>query len=223
MREWDDEPVAKKQANEENRARLEDVRHRRPSTPPRNEGYRRNSSEARRFEDQRRMDEQRRAEDMRRTEEQRHANDSYHPSEAAHHTPSHSMGPGPVQSHLPPMQPGGAGPMQGILHSVPPPSTAPPVVGGPGPSSGPPREDYIKEERGTHEHAPAGGRPVPPSMHEPERAARSVEVSDNYDDSEDDDKKGILAGGSGGPTSAGPDKKTTSPTGGAKGSGPTDG
>ncbi|KAK0701990.1 hypothetical protein B0T26DRAFT_538108 [Lasiosphaeria miniovina] len=52
---------------------MDDVRHRRPSTPPRIEPpYRRNSSESRRFDDGR-MEDARRAEDQRRVEEMRRA------------------------------------------------------------------------------------------------------------------------------------------------------
>ncbi|CAI6098456.1 hypothetical protein V2G26_001049 [Clonostachys chloroleuca] len=85
VREWEEESAVKKQANEENRARLEDLRHRRPSTPPRErDPYRRNSSEARRPDEPRRPEEPR--------------NEGYHPSEAAHHSQNHSVGP---QNHHP--------------------------------------------------------------------------------------------------------------------------
>ncbi|KAI9820662.1 MAG: hypothetical protein M1827_005031 [Pycnora praestabilis] len=73
MREWeDDTPSVKKPANEENRARLDDLRHHRSSPPDRrsspHDSHRRSSSEVRRF-----------------AEEQRRANENYHPSAAAHH------------------------------------------------------------------------------------------------------------------------------------------
>lgn len=111
MREWEEESAAKKQANEENRARLDDLRHRRPSTPLR-EAYRRNSSESRR------PDEQRRGEESRKGEDPRPPNDNYHPSEAAHH-------PQPVgPSQLPPMQQASGSAMQGVVqeksHAGPP-------------------------------------------------------------------------------------------------------
>ncbi len=166
MREWEDESSAKKPASEEARARMDDIRHRRPSTPP-HEPYRRNSSEARRFEEQRRVDEQRRMEEIRRSEEQqqRHSND-YHPSEAAHHPPTHGM-----SSHLAPMQ---SGPSQ-----IPSHMHDGPLSGGPDP------KDYPQEDRKRLEHPPP-----PPSLNEPERAARKVDVDEDYDDSGEDDKKG---------------------------------
>jgi general transcriptional corepressor CYC8 len=95
MRDWEEEtsPI-KKAASDENRARMEDMHHRRPSTPPRD--FRRSSSEAR------------------RAEEQRRANENYHPSEAAHHPHTHSL-----QPHLPPMQPA-----TGPTHEQQPPQSA---------------------------------------------------------------------------------------------------
>ncbi|PTB43440.1 uncharacterized protein TrAFT101_001996 [Trichoderma asperellum] len=132
-REWEEESVAKKPANEETRARLENLNHRRPSTPPR-DGYRRNSSEARRTE------EQRRPEEPRRSDEPRHKTESYHPSEAAHHTQNHSVS----SNHLPPMQPG-SGPMTGVVHEKP----QPPVV--------------PKEEPRTEQAPPARPPPPPAS------------------------------------------------------------
>jgi hypothetical protein len=208
MREWEDEPAVKKPASDENRARMEDMRHRRPSTPPRDrEPYRRNSSEARRFEEQRRMEDQRRVdgqrrmEDMRRAEEHRHANDGYHPSEAAHHPPTHSMPP----SHLPPMQQGPPPPppptMQNLMHDAPPPSVPVPKEYGPGPEERPQRL----------EQAPPA--PHPPPVTEPERAARKMDVDDDYDDDGEEDKKPSLANGAtpvSGPAAA--DIKTTTPT-----------
>ncbi|KAK4166100.1 hypothetical protein QBC43DRAFT_19713 [Cladorrhinum sp. PSN259] len=195
MREWEDDRESKKPATEESRGRMEDMRHRRPSTPPRHENYRRNSSETHRFddrrmEDHRRAEEQRRAEDMRRAEEQqRHGNEGYHPSEAAHHPQSHS-----VPAHLPPMQQGPS-PMQNIMHD------------GPGPQQGPGPKEYapVSEER-RMEHAPPSH---PPVMNEPERAARKMEVDEDYDDSGEEDKKaGILSG----PSSASTEMKNGTPT-----------
>lgn len=137
---------------------MDDLRHRRPSTPPR-EGYRRSSSESRRIEDQRRAD------------EQRHGNEGYHPSEAAHHQAP--------PTHLPPIQQGPQ-PMQGIIHDGP---SQPPAV--PAPS--------------TDEHPTSASRAAaPPSaLNEPERAARKVDVNENYDDEEEEDKKGLSTNGSG--------------------------
>lgn len=201
MREWEDEREAKKPTTEETRARMEDVRHRRPSTPPRLEPYRRNSSEARRFderrmEDARRAEEQRRVEDMRRADEQRHGNEGYHPSEAAHHPQSHS-----VPAHLPPMQQGPSS-MQGLMHDAP------------GPQPGPAKKEYPPgpEER-RMEHPPVAHPPA--VSNEPERAIRKMEVDEDYDDSGEEDKKGPIAPGSA--TGAGPaapaDMKNGTPTG----------
>lgn len=199
MREWEDERDAKKPSTEETRARMEDIRHRRPSTPPRMEPFRRNSSEARRFderrmEEARRVDEQRRVEEMRRADEQRHANDGYHPSEAAHHPQSHQ-----AAAHLPPMQQGPSA-MQGLMHE------------GPGPQNGPAKKEYQSgpEER-RMEHPPA---PHPPLVSEPERAARTMDVDENYDDSGEEDKKaGIVPGPGSAPGSAtATDLKNGTPT-----------
>ncbi|KAK3315113.1 hypothetical protein B0H66DRAFT_334277 [Apodospora peruviana] len=200
MREWEDDRDVKKQSTDESRARMEDMRHRRPSTPPRHEPYRRNSSEARRFddrrlEDPRRMDEQRRAEEMRRAEEQqRHANESYHPSEAAHHPQSHN-----VPAHLPPMQQGPS-PMQNLIHD------------GPGPQPGPVPKDYPpQQEERRMDHPPA---PHPPVMDEPERARREMVIDEEYDvDSGEEDKKaGIVSGPASGPGSATSEMKNGTPT-----------
>jgi glucose repression mediator protein len=155
MREREEETAVKKQANEENRARLEDIRHRRASRSP-HDGRRRNSSEARR------QDEPRRVEEPRRQEEPRPANDSYHPSEAAHHPQTHSA----VSSQLPPIQPGQSAPSGEKLPSVATP----------------------KEER--PETTPT--RSAAP-VSEPERAARKMDVDENYDDSGEDDKKASTA------------------------------
>lgn len=242
MRDWPDEerePI-KKQASEDTRARMDDHRHRRPSTPPR-DPYRRSSSEARRFEEQRRLDEQRRideqrhVEEMRRAEEQRHVNDGYHPSEAAHRQQSH-----PMQGHLPPMQQGPS-PMQQNgpappmpqgppMHQGPPPMQPqgppqihqgpPPTPQGPaqmqnliheGPSpSGPAPKEYQPEDRSRMEHPPA---PHSQALNEPERAARKMDVDEDYDDSGEEDKKGPVASASGSaPNSATGDMKTATPT-----------
>ncbi|KAI2611084.1 TPR-like protein [Hypoxylon fragiforme] len=194
MREWEDEPSIKKPANDENRARLDDLRHRRPSTPPR-DPYRQ-SPDAHRFEEQRRMEEQqrrvedqRRVEEMRRVDEQRHPNDSYHPSDAAHHPPTHSM-----PNHLPPMQQGPP-PMQGLIHDGPQPSPAP--------------KEYPQDERQRLEHPSA---PAPPQMNEPERAARKMDVDDDYDDSGEEEKKVNVNGVVSGPGSSTSDMKNTTPT-----------
>lgn len=195
LREWEDEPAIKKPANEENRARMEDVRHRRPSTPLRGDPYRR-SPDAHRFEEQRRLEEQRmedqrRADEIRRADEQqRHANDGYHPSEAAHHPPAHAM-----PNHLPPMQQGPS-PMPGTLHERLPPTPAP--------------KDYSQEERARLEHPPA---PVTPQVNEPERAARKMDVDEDYDDSGEEEKKVGMGGPASGPgPTAAAELKTSTPT-----------
>lgn len=195
LREWEDEPAIKKPANEENRARMEDVRHRRPSTPLR-DPYRR-SPDAHRFEEQRRIDEQRhveeqrRVEEMRRVEEQRHANDGYHPSEAAHHPPAHAM-----PNHLPPMQQG-LSPMSGPLHERLPPTPAP--------------KEYPQDERPRVDHPAAPV--VPPQVTEPERAARKMDVDEDYDDSGEEEKKASVGGPVSGPGSAATaELKTSTPT-----------
>ncbi|KAK6845042.1 putative TPR-containing protein Mql1 [Apiospora arundinis] len=145
----------------------------------------------REMEDQRRADDQRRTEDMRRAEEQqRHGNEQYHPSDAAHHPPAHSMPP----NHLPPMQQGPS-PMQGIIHEPPPPSAAP--------------KEYPQDERSRVEHNPT---PAPPPLNEPERAARKMDVDEDYDDSGEEEKKVPIGGPTSGPPSAAGDMKTTTPT-----------
>ena len=169
MREWEEESAAKKQANDENRARLDDMRHRRPSTPPR-DAYRRTSPEGRRTEETRRADEQR------RLDEQRHSNDGYHPSEAAHHPVNHTVSP---QAPHPPAAE--------KAHSTP----------------------TIKDERPVPSEPSSATRSVPPNS-EPERAARKVELDENYDDSGEDEKKGAaLTNGSAAGSAEG---KSSTPT-----------
>ncbi|TWU78695.1 hypothetical protein ED733_006022 [Metarhizium rileyi] len=172
MREWEEDSAVKKQANEETRARLDDMRHRRPSTPPR-DAYRRNSNEARRTDEQRRPDDPKK-------EEARPQSDSYHPSEAAHHPQNHSI----ASNQLPPMQPGNI------------PSSGPQDKSQPGQTA--------KEERPATEQVPSVASSI---SAEPERAARKMDVDEDYDDSPEEEKKtGIVANGSG-PG----DAKTTSP------------
>ena len=77
--------------------------------------------------------------------------------------------------------------MQGIIHEGPP----------AGPAAPP-------EERQRLEHPPV---PHPPLMNEPERAARKMEVDEDYDDSGEDDKK-VTSG----PGSTSGEQKTTTPT-----------
>lgn len=161
---------------------------------------------------QRRADEQRRVDDMRRAEEQqqRHANEGYHPSEAAHHTQSH-----PMQGHLPPMQQGppqmaqqGPSQMQNLIHD------------GPGPSNSAPKE-YPADERSRMDHPPAPQPSRDPResqqvMNEPERAARKMDVDEDYDDSGEDDKKPVIPSASASgprPTSVAPGNKTPTSAG----------
>lgn len=178
LREWEDESTpVKKAASDENRARMDDMHHRRPSTPPR-DAFRRSSSEARRAEDQRRLDEQRRA------------NDGYHPSEAAHHPQQHS-----VPAHLPPMQTA-----PGPAHE--PPAPPPPAL-----------KDYPMEDRDRERPEHPGPPPPPPPsapISEPERAARKMDVDEDYDDEGDDEKKsGVPPTNGSGPGSAADDKSTS--------------
>jgi glucose repression mediator protein len=209
-REWEDDTSMKKPASEENRARMEDMHHRRPSTPP-GETFGRSSSEARRAEDQRRedmrriddqrrveeqrrIDDQRRIEDQRRVDDQRRANENYHPSEAAHHPP---MGIQPIQ--MPPMQgpPSVHTPLHTPIHELPPP---PP----PAPKEYP-TDDREREQR--VEHPPHPQTPIG----EPERAARKMDdVDEDYDDDGEDEKKGGIVSAA---ASAAGDAKAGSPTG----------
>ncbi|KAG9231411.1 tetratricopeptide [Amylocarpus encephaloides] len=198
MRDWEDEPQPsmKKPASDEERARMDNMHHRRPSTPPRDAPFRRNSSEIRRPEDQRRMDE-RRAEDQRR-EEQRRANENYHPSEAAHHPPT---------AHLPPMQAplGPQHPPHAPVHELPPPP--------PPPASA--HKEYVAEDRERERERMDHPPPPPPQpvpVGEPERASRRMDVDEDYDDSGEEDKNGGMVSASGsGPASTAGEPKITSP------------
>lgn len=184
-REWEEEPAAKKQPTEENRARLEDVRHRRPSTPPR-DAHRMHPSESRHPEEQRRVEDQRRQDELR---EARPANDGYHPSEAAHHQQNHAPS---SQTHTP---------VSGTPHEKPHPVTTPKEERAPPP---PPEQA-------------AASRPAPPTS-EPERAARKMDVDEDYDDSGEDDKKAVLANGSA-PGSVSAESKTSPTSAGVNGNG----
>jgi glucose repression mediator protein len=184
MREWEEDTAVKKQASDENRARLDEMRPRRASTPPRE--YKRTSPEVRRGEDQRRTEEPRRPEEPQR--------DVYHPSEAAHHPQNHSVG---VPNHLPAMQQG-------------PPS-----------DKGTPVAPAQKEERPASAQGPGARPPPPPPAAEPERAARKMDVDEDYDDSGEDEKKaGAVANGSGPGSTAGDAKNGTPGSGGVNGTGP---
>ena len=87
--------------------------------------------------------------------------------------------------------------MQNLIHEAPPP---------PGPAP----KDYPPEERQRMEHPPP---PHPPTVNEPERAIRAMEVDENYDDSGDEKKAVVNGAGSGsGPGSSTGDTKMTTPT-----------
>ena len=90
--------------------------------------------------------------------------------------------------------------MQNIMHDGPP----PPPPGPPGPS-GPPGPPPPPEDRQRMEHGPPV--PHPPTLGEPERAARKMDVDEDYDDSGEEDKKS----GSG-PGSATGEQKNATPT-----------
>lgn len=86
--------------------------------------------------------------------------------------------------------------MPGILHEPPQPSPA--------------SKEYTQEDRPRLEHPPA---PVPLQMNEPERAARKMDVDEDYDDSGEEEKKAVPGGPTSGPASASGDMKaTTTPT-----------
>ncbi|KAG7103357.1 hypothetical protein HYQ44_017445 [Verticillium longisporum] len=134
---------------------------------------------------------------MRRAEEQQRQpqNDGYHPSDAAHHPPGQPLS----ANHLPPMQ-ASAAPMQGVVHGSPV-QNAPPA---------PPSKEYpAAEERPAPEQAPPV-RSAAPS--EPERAARKMDVDEDYDDSGEDEKKvpAATTNGSGPAPAAGETKPPTS-------------
>lgn len=196
MREWEEEHAIKKPETNETRARMDDVRHRRPSTPPR-ESFRRGSSEARRQEDQRRADEHRRI------------NDNYHPSEAAHHPPQHALP--PPTNHLPPLQQGSAPPTHEA--SLPPPPPQAPMGTAPAVKDFPPEESkYAAEERERER-----GREHPSVTAEPERAARKMDVDEDYDDDGEEEKKVPPVSA---PSSTNGDKATSPTTNGVNGHGP---
>ena len=93
------------------------------------------------------------------------------------------------------MQPGPS-PMQNILHDGPP-------------QSGPVPKEYPPDERKVIEHGPV---PRPPPLGEPERAARKMDVDEDYDDSGEDEKKVALTGTNGsGPAPPPGDMKPAAP------------
>lgn len=85
--------------------------------------------------------------------------------------------------------------MQGLIHDGPQPSPAP--------------KEYPQDERQRLEHPSA---PAPPQMNEPERAARKMDVDDDYDDSGEEEKKVNVNGVVSGPGSSTSDMKNTTPT-----------
>jgi len=140
------------------------------------------------------QDYRRSSSEARKAEEQRRVNENYHPSEAAHHPHTHNLPP-----QLPPMQS-----TPGPAHDQKPPPPAP--------------KDYPMEERERErERAEYPAPPPPASMSEPERAARKMDVDENYDDEGEDEKKGVIAPVAGsGPASA-VDGKNTPPSAGPNG------
>jgi hypothetical protein len=87
---------------------------------------------------------------------------------------------------------------------------------GPGPANQPPKE-YPQDERSRMDHpsTAAHTQPAHPQaqvMNEPERAARKMDVDEDYDDSGEDDKKSTTVPGSGSApnASAGGNKTPTS-------------
>ena len=80
-----------------------------------------------------------------------------------------------------------------------------------GPAAGPAPKDFPVEDRQRIEHS---APPHPPAVNEPERAARKMDVDDDYDDSGEDEKKAGAASGPGsGPGSQpGEMKNGTTPT-----------
>lgn len=188
-RDWEDESAAKKQANDDTKARLSDFTHRRASTPPAQSG-RRPSGEAKR------ADEPRRAEEPpRKVEEPAPKAEPYHPSEAAHHP--RPNGPNQVS---PDEQPAAA-------------SAAPAAAEKP---AEPAVAEKPKEEAPAAE-APAT-RSAPPAA-EPERAARKMDVDEDYDDAEDDKKTLTATNGSAPASTAGDTKTVVSDSGSATNSG----
>ncbi|KAG6077239.1 hypothetical protein E4U33_001401, partial [Claviceps sp. LM78 group G4] len=131
----------------------------------------------------RRVDESRRSDEAKKDE--RHSqNENYNPSEAAHHPQGHSAS---GSNQLPPMQ------------------SAPSA-----PSSEKSQTGLkVKEERPLSEQAPvAASAPVVP---EPERAARKMDVDEDYDDAPEDEKKSLAAANGPNSTSGSGDVKMASP------------
>lgn len=124
--------------------------------------------------------------EARRAEDQRRANENYHPSEAAHMPQTHSL---PAQ--LPPMQ-STPGPAQET--QLPPPAP----------------KDYPMEDRSNEPRPESTVPPPQQAPAEPERAARKVDVDEDYDDDAEDEKKGNIVSAASGPASAN-GEKTSSP------------
>jgi hypothetical protein len=113
--------------------------------------------------------------EARRAEEQRRANENYHPSEAAHHMHVNNTAVN-QQQQLPPMRPVGT-----------------------------PARENIPAPAGSRDHPNQDRRSPQQHQQQPqieERAARKMDVDENYDDDDGDDKK---------PSANGPDGKNTSP------------
>ncbi|KAJ6125688.1 TPR-like protein [Penicillium sp. IBT 18751x] len=175
-REWESEGPVKKQANDENRARMDDQNARRVSPPARlpspGEMQRRSSSEARR-------------------EDARRANDNYHPSEAAHHPPTlpsiQNMPPhSSTGPSLPPMAEGSA-----------PPSNGPP--------SAPPSANTPVKEEAPRPEAPSSHEPPARKMDvdedyddepdEEKKAGAAAKGSPNCNSTESANGNGVASNG----------------------------
>ena len=87
--------------------------------------------------------------------------------------------------------------MQGIIHETP---------SQPGSAT---KEYPPQDERSRAEHGPASG---PPPSTEPERAARKMEVDEDYDDSGEEEKKVPVGAPASGPPSIAGEMRTTTPT-----------
>jgi hypothetical protein len=94
----------------------------------------------------------------------------------------------------------GPQPMQGVIHESP-------AQGVPGLAQ---PKDYPQEDRARNENPPAPA-PVPPQINEPERAARKMDVDEDYDDSGEEEKKINVGAPSSGPASASGELKTSTP------------
>lgn len=173
-REWEAEPgPAKKIANEESRARLDDQVSRHVTPPNRMSSPgepRRNSSEARR-------------------EELHRANENYHPSEAAHHPPTlpsiQDMPPHASGSSLPPMAEGSTPTSNGP--SAGPPSAQTPVKEEPSRTEQPPSHEPPARKMDVDEDYDDDG--------EDEKKARAAKGSPHGSGPGNVNGNGVMSGG----------------------------